>query len=162
MACPLRVLCLGNLLHGNDGLGNALFLALDKRELPEQVELVDGGIGGMTLLPWFRDCSRILVIDVCIGCGESGSLLFFPHIEHDNPIQPSLSGEHGGDLSTLMAMLPLYLKSLPQVDLFCLAVESMEFFHQPDSNFVEDGVKRLVNRIEDYIDNAFYGERVGA
>jgi hydrogenase maturation protease len=49
---------------GDDGLGLAALEQLRERwELPPEVELVDGGTWGMSLLPVIEDAGRLLLLD---------------------------------------------------------------------------------------------------
>lgn len=58
------VIGLGNPLMGDDGLGLAAVAQLRARwDVPPEVELVDGGTGGMGLLPIIEDAGRVLLID---------------------------------------------------------------------------------------------------
>ena len=76
----LRVICIGNLLHGNDGLGQAVLSRLYNMHFPAQVELMDGGIGGLTLLPHFKHASRLLIIDMMKSELPEGSVHMFENI----------------------------------------------------------------------------------
>lgn len=58
------VIGLGNPLMGDDGLGLAALEQLREHwELPPDVELVDGGTWGMSLLPAIEDAGRLLLLD---------------------------------------------------------------------------------------------------
>ena len=61
---PTLVVGLGNPLMTDDGIGLAALARLDSEwELPAGVELVDGGIWGLRLLPEIEDAGRLLLID---------------------------------------------------------------------------------------------------
>ena len=61
---PTLVVGLGNPLMTDDGIGLAALARLDSEwEIPEGVELVDGGIWGLRLLPEIEDAGRLLLID---------------------------------------------------------------------------------------------------
>jgi hydrogenase maturation protease len=58
------VIGLGNPLMGDDGLGLAALERLRRDwEIPPDVELVDGGTWGLTLLPVIEEARRVLFID---------------------------------------------------------------------------------------------------
>lgn len=58
------VVGLGNPLMTDDGIGLAALARLDSEwDLPEGVELIDGGIWGLRLLPEIEDAGRLLLID---------------------------------------------------------------------------------------------------
>lgn len=58
------VLCIGNILNRDEGLGvHALALLAPKLAGRSGVELVDGGVRGLDLLPLVESCSHLLVLD---------------------------------------------------------------------------------------------------
>ena len=59
-----RVIGLGSPIMGDDGFGLAVLARLGERwRIPEDVELVDGGTWGMTLLPTIEDSDHVLFVD---------------------------------------------------------------------------------------------------
>ncbi|MFL5507480.1 MAG: HyaD/HybD family hydrogenase maturation endopeptidase [Gemmatimonadales bacterium] len=59
-----RVIGLGSPIMGDDGFGLAVLARLEARwHLPEDVELVDGGTWGMSLLPTIEDSDHVLFVD---------------------------------------------------------------------------------------------------
>lgn len=70
------VLGLGNLLYQDEGFGiHAINAMQETFLLPEDVELVDGGVLGMNLLPLVEECSHLLVIDVVDGGQTPGTVI---------------------------------------------------------------------------------------
>ena len=70
------VLGLGNLLYHDEGFGiHALKALQDQLILSEKVELVDGGILGMNLLPLIEECSHLLVLDALDAGLPPGTLV---------------------------------------------------------------------------------------
>jgi hydrogenase maturation protease len=59
----IKVLGIGNILVGDDGLGPRVLEELEKREIPANVELIDAGVGGMAILSWIEDADKIIIID---------------------------------------------------------------------------------------------------
>lgn len=57
------ILALGNPLRGDDGVGAATLEALSRHDLPEEVDLVDGGTGGLEIVLLFQDYRRVIIID---------------------------------------------------------------------------------------------------
>ena len=63
-AKPVLVLGLGNVLLRDEGVGVRVVERLQRAyRLPDYVELVDGGTGGMTLLDVIANRDELLVID---------------------------------------------------------------------------------------------------
>ena len=59
----IKVLGIGNILVGDDGFGPRVLEELQTREIPENVELIDAGVGGMAILSWIEDADKIIIID---------------------------------------------------------------------------------------------------
>ncbi|MBI3361476.1 MAG: hydrogenase maturation protease [Chloroflexi bacterium] len=57
------VVGLGNPLRGDDGIGPAVIEWLKQRELPAGVEVMDGGTGGLELIPTLTGRRRALIVD---------------------------------------------------------------------------------------------------
>jgi hydrogenase maturation protease len=60
-------LAVGNPIMADDGVGPALLAALRQTCPSAAVEWVDGGIGGLDLLPVVEDAERLLVLDAVVG-----------------------------------------------------------------------------------------------
>ncbi len=70
------VLGLGNLLNRDEGLGVHALRALEQRLGPDPaVELVDGGVLGLNLLPLVESCSHLLVLDAVDAGRPPGALV---------------------------------------------------------------------------------------
>jgi hydrogenase maturation protease len=70
------VLGLGNLLYQDEGFGIHAIRALqDSFPLPEDVEVVDGGVLGMNLLPLVEESSHLLVFDA-VDAGQRPGTVF--------------------------------------------------------------------------------------
>lgn len=57
------VLGLGNVIMGDEGVGVHVVRAVEKQELPDGVECLDGGTGGFVLLEPLQQADRIIMID---------------------------------------------------------------------------------------------------
>jgi hydrogenase maturation protease len=57
------VLGLGNVLMGDEGIGVYVVRELEKHALPANIECLDGGTGGFTLLEPLEGADRIVIID---------------------------------------------------------------------------------------------------
>lgn len=73
----VTVLAVGNPIMADDGIGPAVLgqLVSDRptwRDDP-RVEVVDGGIDGMSLLPVVEDAQRLVIIDALVGGPAAGA-----------------------------------------------------------------------------------------
>lgn len=59
----VRIIGVGNPLMGDDGVGIAIVERLRGLTLPDEVEVVDGGTGGLTLLHLMEGAAVVLLVD---------------------------------------------------------------------------------------------------
>jgi hydrogenase maturation protease len=71
----VRVIACGNPLMGNDGAGPSVMALLGK-EHPD-LDVVDGGTGGLGLIPLMEGYDRIVIVDATSGMGEIGEVRVF-------------------------------------------------------------------------------------
>jgi len=83
------VLGLGNILMGDEGIGVYTVRALEQHKLPPNVECLDGGTGGFTLLEPLQTADRIILIDAA----AHEIVLYAITIDPHQPIRMSLSPE---------------------------------------------------------------------
>ena len=60
---PILILGLGNLLQCDDGIGCRVAQELERRALPDDVEVIDGGAPGVGLLNLLEGRRRAIIID---------------------------------------------------------------------------------------------------
>lgn len=139
------VLGLGNLLNRDEGLGVHALRALGERLGPDPgVELLDGGVLGLNLLPLVESCSHLLVLDAVDAGRPPGTV-----VELDRDRIPMLQGiklsEHQVTfqevlgLASIRGRLPgtLHLLGAQPADLFVgVAV----------SPAVDDAIPQIVER----------------
>jgi hydrogenase maturation protease len=73
----LRIIGIGNPLLGDDGIGIAAVAQLQRMALPEGVEVIDGGTGGLTLLSLLEGAQRVILIDAVDMGRRPGTLAQF-------------------------------------------------------------------------------------
>lgn len=74
---PLLVLGVGNILLGDEGVGVHVIRAMERLEIPEDVELLDGGTAGLDLLGSVASRDKVIVIDAVKGGSEPGTIYRF-------------------------------------------------------------------------------------
>ncbi len=58
-----RIICIGNkFIHGDD-FGYRVYRQLSSYSLPEDVQIIDGGIAGLDLLSFFDGCEELIFVD---------------------------------------------------------------------------------------------------
>lgn len=120
----MRVIGIGNPLMGDDGIGIAAVAALEKEGVPEGVEIIDGGTGGLTLLTLMEGAKRVILVDaVETGC-PPGTILRLAGEDLEPKTASSLS-LHSGGLPEVLA-LGRALGTLPPLILFGVQPDSVE------------------------------------
>jgi hydrogenase maturation protease len=71
------VLGLGNILNRDEGVGVHALNALSERlkTVNHSIELLDGGVLGLNLLPLVEDCSHLLLLDAIDAHKEPGAII---------------------------------------------------------------------------------------
>lgn len=70
-----RIVCVGNPLVPEDAAGIQVFDELCSRTCCNRVEIVNGELGGMNLLPLFYGCDTVVLVDRVIGFAEPGTVV---------------------------------------------------------------------------------------
>lgn len=89
------ILGLGNVILGDEGIGVHVVRALAQRELPENIECLDGGTGGFILLEPLQLADRIILIDATSDDNPIGTVTrTTPRFSSDYP--PTLTAHDIG------------------------------------------------------------------
>ncbi len=110
----LRILCFGNPLHGDDGFGPAVALALGRRNPPKGVRVLECGTRGLDALGYFEDCPRVILVDAMLG-DTPGRLRTLKAAEV--PLEANGAGGHGAGLGYLLAAVGETLDTPPVISL---------------------------------------------
>ncbi len=114
------ILGLGNVLMGDEGVGISAIEYLSQKEIPEGVDLLDGGTGGFHLLSLFGEYDHLILIDATIGTGQTGEVTVLqPRFASDFP--RSLTS-HDIGLKDLVQSAEL-LGDMPEIHLITIQVE---------------------------------------
>lgn len=85
------ILGMGNILLGDEGVGVRAVEYLEKQQLPDNVDLLDGGTGGFTLLPEIQKYDEVILIDATLDENPIGTI---------RVIQPKFSKDFPKAMST--------------------------------------------------------------
>ena len=70
----ILILGIGNYLMGDEGLGVHAAVRLQKENLPDRVDVVDGGTGGFHLLEYFETYDNIILVDATLDDNPNGTI----------------------------------------------------------------------------------------
>ena len=109
MTHPVLVLGIGNILLTDEGVGVHVVKALQAEaarpggeQLPEGVEIVDGGTFGADLIDLVAHRPRVIVIDAVQATGTPGTILKFGSEDMATKTSVSMSLHEVGLLETLL------------------------------------------------------------
>lgn len=121
-AAPVLIVGVGNYLMGDEGVGVHLLHALEQRAPLPGVRLMDGGTGGVNLLPEMDGARDIIMIDATRDGRPAGTVtLLRPRCPAELP--RGLSA-HDFGLKDLFAAAAL-LGTFPNIHLFTISVETV-------------------------------------
>ena len=61
-----KIICIGNRFAYPDNFGILVYEELMKQNIND-LEIIEGGVGGLSLMPYFEDDEKILIVDFAIG-----------------------------------------------------------------------------------------------
>lgn len=98
----ILIMGVGNLLLKDEGFGIHIVRGLKKLELPENVELLDGGVLGPNLLGYIENIEKLIVIDIVNATMKPGKIFRIKPEQIKNKSQKSFLSFHQiGLLETL-------------------------------------------------------------
>ena len=121
------VLGLGNVIMGDEGVGvhvvRAIEQSLAKRPLPGNVECLDGGTGGFTLLEPLQEAGRIILIDAAADGNPPGTVTrTTPKFSRDYP--PTLTAH---DIGVKDLLDVFYIQGgSPDVVLYAITIDPQQ------------------------------------
>lgn len=104
MARPRRIICVGNRHRPDDDLGPRVHDLLAGTALPDGIELVDGGLGGLGLLSVVETAGRAVFVDTVAGFGPPGRMVTLSR--HEVAAQAEGPWGHDAGLPYLFHLLP--------------------------------------------------------
>lgn len=86
------VLGLGNILLQDDGIGvRVIGRFLEQYQLPEGVKVLDGGVRGLSLLPYLQGVSQLLIVDAIQSGKPAGAVSRLVGDEISKSLGPKIS-----------------------------------------------------------------------
>lgn len=96
----ITVLGVGNPIMGDDGIGLELLSAVQAACPDPRIEFVDGGTGGMDLIPVVQDARKLLILDAIAG-ETPGQVRYFTGDQVPRMLSLKLSPHQVGLLDVL-------------------------------------------------------------
>lgn len=97
----VMILGIGNILLQDDGIGIHILNELKKMDIPDTVELLDGGTGGFHLIPIIEDKKKLIILDAIVSEDEPGSVYRLKFDDLDYKQKPGISLHEAGIIEAL-------------------------------------------------------------
>lgn len=131
---------LGNVLMGDEGVGVHSIKYLRDKEIPEAVDLMDGGTGGFQLLSLFNQYDHLILIDATISeCTPGEVRILRPRFASDFP--KSLTS-HDIGLRDLVQTAEL-LDELPNIHLVTINIKDLRIVGFGLSDSLQDVLEEV-------------------
>lgn len=143
-ASSILILGIGNYLMGDEGLGVHFIQQLEKENLPEGIDLLDGGTAGFQLMEYLEKYPIVIMVDATLDQHPVGTIrLIEPKFSQDFPKAMST---HEIGLKDLVESLSLMGK-LPKIYLFVVTVADIAHLHVGLSPAVTQAMNDLKKRV---------------
>ncbi len=152
----IAIMGVGNTLHKDEGVGIHIIRALEKvkkRYDPlKDVELIDGGTGGLLLLKLIEDFDTVFIVDAALAGGKPGDIyILSPEQISKSPDSQHMFSAHDIDLTyTLQVGRELGM----QTEVIIIGVEPKDYtshglnLSDELSNKITEIIKTIVNEVK--------------
>lgn len=138
------ILGLGNLVLKDEGVGIHAVQSLERETLPPNVDLLDGGTGGVAMIGILQEYDRIIMIDATLDQEPPGTVRHIrPRYSNDYP--PLLSAHEIGLKEMIDAMI--LQESIPKIDLITVTVKDFGSLGMNLSDEVEQAMPKVKKKV---------------
>jgi len=140
----ILIMGVGNYLMGDEGIGVHLIQELSKQNLPNYMDILDGGTGGFLLLSCFESYPTIIFVDATMDGKPAGTIsLIRPKFASDFPSALSV---HDVGLKDMIEAVYL-MEHVPDIHLFTVSIEEIDPMTIELSQKVKESIPELIDRI---------------
>jgi hydrogenase maturation protease len=144
------VLGIGNYLMGDEGVGVHVIHALSKTELPEFVDIMDGGTGSFDLMPIIARYPLVIFIDATMDMKKTGTInVLYPKFAKDFPVVLSA---HDVGLKDMIDALE-FKGELPKIILLTITIRQMIPMTIELTQEVKAVIPDVVNKIKEIVNS---------
>ena len=140
----ILVMGVGNYLMGDEGIGVHIIQEMAKMDLPEKMDILDGGTGGFTLLGCFEAYPVIVFVDATMDGKPPGTLsLIKPRFAADFPNALSV---HDVGLKDMVEAVYL-MDEVPEIHLLTISISEMKPMTIELSEAVQGAIPKAIDKI---------------
>ncbi|MFH2002907.1 MAG: hydrogenase maturation protease [Planctomycetota bacterium] len=109
-----KIICIGNMFIKEDAAGPLVCQRLKNVSLPDGVELIDGGMGGLNLLSQVEDAEQVVFVDAVHGFTQQPGVMV---LDREAAVECATSVyDHAAGLSYLLKVLPSVITgTIPEI-----------------------------------------------
>ena len=146
----LLIMGVGNYLMGDEGIGVHFIQELAKKELPDYIDILDGGTGGFTLLNCCESYPTIIFVDATMDGKPAGTIsLIRPKFASDFPSALSV---HDVGLKDMIEAVYL-MDHVPDIHLFTVSIDKIDPMTTDLNQAVADSIPKLIDQILELSEN---------
>ncbi|MGQ9842236.1 MAG: HyaD/HybD family hydrogenase maturation endopeptidase [Spirochaetota bacterium] len=140
------VLGIGNILRKDDGVGVHVIKYMQNNNivLPNDIELIDGGIAGFDLISYMMEYDRIIIVDALKVQDKPGSIFRFD-AKYLNAQSPNVSLHELG-IAEVLTVLKIQGKN-PYVEIIGIVPENTDELDISLSQPVAESIPKVVDMI---------------
>jgi len=143
------ILGVGNYLMGDEGVGVHLIQEMAKIDLPEYLDILDGGTGGFLLLSCFEAYKSVIFVDATMDGKDEGTIsLIRPKFASDFPSALSV---HDVGLKDMIEAVYL-MEAKPDIHLFTISIKEITpmtvDLNSNVKNAIPDTIQQILKLIE--------------
>jgi hydrogenase maturation protease len=142
----ILVLGIGNLLLKDEGVGVHAVQKLQEMDLPDHVEVVDGGTAGLDLLEWIDGRDKVVVIDAVKSGGIPGTIYRFSGENIKEVSKPWLS-LHDIDITDLLKLIDMLGVKKPEVIVIGIEAKDIESVDLELSKEIEAQIPKVIEQV---------------
>jgi hydrogenase maturation protease len=139
-----KVVFIGNLLGGDDGIGPFLYKELKDDPGLKRFELFELGVIGFDLISYIEENDKLIIVDAVHSNNDIGEVLLIE--EEDLSKELSLVSQHDFGVEQAAAILRAYSKDLKRIAVVGIKVKQINAFSDTLSEEIMNKIQRI--RIE--------------
>lgn len=153
----ILVMGVGNYVMGDEGIGVHTIQQMSKIQLPDYVDILDGGTGGFLLLNCFQAYPNIIFVDATMDGKPAGTItLIRPKFASDFPSALSV---HDVGLKDMIEAVYL-MDKVPDILLFTVSIAEVNPMTIGLNPKVEHAIPELIDKILEQSKNIYLQKKL--
>ena len=145
MNSKIVVIGIGNLLLMDEGIGVHTINELEKHDLPESIEIYDGGTGGFKLIDLMHGAARVIFIDAVETGKVPGTVTIFSAEEVRSIYNKKKYSLHDTDLMEIIKMTEM-LGNPPMIEIVGIQPKTISY-GTTLSKELADSMSNIINTV---------------